>query len=310
MTGYSRRELEGTPFAHLHIVEKVIRICRLLEEINNSEFLKKSLALKGGTSLNLIYNELPRLSIDLDFNYIGQLTREKMLEERGRITELLKRIASFQEYTFMQQMNKYAQDRFILSYEKLNGGNETIEVEINYMLRVPLYKPVMNKAWMLFDKFEVPAVVNLSLEEICAGKFSALLFRATPRDLFDSVEIIKNIERLDYSLFRSAFIFYCSIQAEEFETAKKKLYKKISNHDIKTQLLQTLRRGIKFNLEKAFETADPFIDELLNLRENEQKYLKSFSKKVFEPELLFNDNTDRIKKHPQVEWLLTKERKN
>ena len=163
-----------------------------------------------------------------------------MLEERGRITELLKRIASFQEYTFLQQMNKYAQDRFILSYEKFNGGNETIEVEINYMLRVPLYKPVMNKAWMLFDKFEVPAVVNLSLEEICAGKFSALLFRATPRDLFDSVEIIKNIERLDYSLFRSAFIFYCSIQAEEFETAKKRLYKKISNHDIKTQLLQTL----------------------------------------------------------------------
>jgi predicted nucleotidyltransferase component of viral defense system len=43
------------------------------------------LALKGGTALNLGYLELARLSIDLDFNYIGNPGREEMLAERPQL---------------------------------------------------------------------------------------------------------------------------------------------------------------------------------------------------------------------------------
>ena len=58
-TGYDAKELE-----------KVLRISDLLEDISHVKFLYKRLSLYGGTALNFIYlRDIPRLSIDLDFNY-------------------------------------------------------------------------------------------------------------------------------------------------------------------------------------------------------------------------------------------------
>ncbi|MFA3783384.1 nucleotidyl transferase AbiEii/AbiGii toxin family protein [Melioribacteraceae bacterium 4301-Me] len=306
MQAYTSSQLENTPFGHLHIVEKVLRMIKLLEEINRSDFLMKSLALKGGTALNLIYWDLPRLSIDLDFNYVGQIEKDKMLNDRNKITDLIFNIASFLGYSFNHQKDKYAQDRFILSYDKFNGGNETIEIEINYMLRVPLFAPKKNKPKIILNKFHIPSVVSLSFEEIAASKFTALLFRATPRDLFDAVEIVKSKSMLKYRLLKSAFIFYCSIQSDNFEKITQKLYRRISNHEIKTNLLQTLRRGVHFKLKTAFEILDPFIDRLLRFNKKENLYLTLFSNKEFKPELLFKDNIKKIKNHPRVPWLFEK----
>ena len=43
------------------------------------------LALKGGTALNLVISEVPKLSVDIDLNYIGAEECESMLAERPRI---------------------------------------------------------------------------------------------------------------------------------------------------------------------------------------------------------------------------------
>ena len=63
------------------ILEKVIWLTELLNEIFNNTYLKQRLALKGGTALNLFHFGLPRLSVDIDLNYIGALERETMLSE-------------------------------------------------------------------------------------------------------------------------------------------------------------------------------------------------------------------------------------
>ncbi len=229
-----------------------------------------------------------------------------MLLDRERITELLKRISSYQGYSFTHQSKKYAQDRFVLSYQKYNGGNETLEIEINYILRVPLFKVKKTKTKYIFNKVRLPRITSLSLEEIAASKFTALLFRGTPRDLFDSFEIIRNWKLIDYKKFRYAFVFYCSLQGEGIEIVNSKKFKNISSHTIKTQLRQTLRKDIRFNLEAAFGRLDRFINKLLKLKKNEQLYLDLFSNKIYKPELLFDKNLKAIKQHPQVEWIFTK----
>ena len=43
------------------------------------------LVLKGGTALNLFLFDLPRLSVDIDVNYIGSADRDVMLEERPTV---------------------------------------------------------------------------------------------------------------------------------------------------------------------------------------------------------------------------------
>jgi predicted nucleotidyltransferase component of viral defense system len=69
------------------ILEKVYRLLETFRQLISVPYLKERLVLKGGTALNLFYfNEVPRLSVDIDLNYQGHLNREKMLEERHVLT--------------------------------------------------------------------------------------------------------------------------------------------------------------------------------------------------------------------------------
>lgn len=66
-------------------LEKITRLGEFVSHIARHTVLSKSLALKGGTALNLCFGPPKRLSVDLDFNYIGYVEREKMLEDRPQI---------------------------------------------------------------------------------------------------------------------------------------------------------------------------------------------------------------------------------
>ena len=66
-------------------LEKVIRLGELASDVFNYPFLGPALALKGGTALNLAFGPPPRLSVDLDFNYVASLEREVMLRDRPEV---------------------------------------------------------------------------------------------------------------------------------------------------------------------------------------------------------------------------------
>ena len=74
------------------ILEKVAGLLALLEGINLHPYLKGRLALKGGTALNLFLLDVPRLSVDLDLNYVGAPDREGMLAERPKIEAALRAV--------------------------------------------------------------------------------------------------------------------------------------------------------------------------------------------------------------------------
>ena len=63
-------EAEATGFRS-DVIEKVAYLLGLLEAIRSHPFLKGKLVLKGGTALNLFIFDAPRLSVDIDLNYIG-----------------------------------------------------------------------------------------------------------------------------------------------------------------------------------------------------------------------------------------------
>ena len=62
-------------------LEKVSMLVRLLNLMATHPFPGPRVALKGGTALNLFVFELPRLSVDVDVNYIGAADRET--DDRG-----------------------------------------------------------------------------------------------------------------------------------------------------------------------------------------------------------------------------------
>ena len=74
------------------ILEKVLHLLELLQAITDDPWLYPRLPLKGGTALNLFVLDLPRLSVDIDINYIGAVDKGTMEAERPLcgISEALK----------------------------------------------------------------------------------------------------------------------------------------------------------------------------------------------------------------------------
>jgi len=60
-------------------LEKVFRLLSLLETLRSNAYLRPRVALKGGTALNLFLFDVPRLSVDIDLNYVGSGDRATML---------------------------------------------------------------------------------------------------------------------------------------------------------------------------------------------------------------------------------------
>ena len=54
--------------------------------------LKGRLVLKGGTALNLFLFDLPRLSVDIDLNYIGAVDRATMLQEKPKLEQAVQAV--------------------------------------------------------------------------------------------------------------------------------------------------------------------------------------------------------------------------
>ena len=75
------------------ILEKVLRLIDVLGQFSAVPFLNERLALKGGTALNLFHFEkIPRLSVDIDLNYIGSVDQDAMKQERQIIHEAIFKI--------------------------------------------------------------------------------------------------------------------------------------------------------------------------------------------------------------------------
>lgn len=84
-------------------LEKVARLGELAADIVRHPFLGGSLALKGGTALNLCFGPPQRLSVDLDFNYIRHLEREKMIVDRPAIERAVSPLRESTHFSFGSQ---------------------------------------------------------------------------------------------------------------------------------------------------------------------------------------------------------------
>ena len=80
--------------------EKMSRLIEILQVVNSDDELGSLLALKGGTAINLTMFNLPRLSVDIDYDFAQNLTRDETMEKRERISELLGRYMLSEGYIF------------------------------------------------------------------------------------------------------------------------------------------------------------------------------------------------------------------
>jgi len=66
-------------------LEKMFRLLDILSILKTNPVTKNAFVLKGGTALNLFILGIPRISVDIDLNYIQSISRSSMLKDRRMI---------------------------------------------------------------------------------------------------------------------------------------------------------------------------------------------------------------------------------
>ena len=94
------------------ILEKVLRLLQVLQQFMAVPYLRDRFVLKGGTALNLFqFDNVPRLSVDIDLNYVGSLDRATMLQERIVINEAIEKILEQNQFEHYRSPGHHAGDR-------------------------------------------------------------------------------------------------------------------------------------------------------------------------------------------------------
>ena len=198
------------------MVEKVLHLLNLLNVLNSHPFLKGKWVLKGGTALNMFMLALPRLSVDIDLNYIGALDREEMLAERPRIEQAAQAVFSREGFTTKRVPNEHAGGKWRLSYQSFTGQSGNLEVDINFMFRQPLWDIQPADSHPLGD-FQARNIPVLDIHELAAGKLAALVARGQARDLFDCHRIL-SMDDLEKDRLRIAFVTYGGMNRKDWRT--------------------------------------------------------------------------------------------
>jgi len=148
---------ESTGF-RAEMIEKVLHLLNLLDKLNRHPMLKGKWVLKGGTALNLFVFDLPRLSVDIDLNYVGALEREAMLADRPKVERAAQAVFSREGFTTKRVPTEHAGGKWRLSYQGYTGQRGNLEVDLNFMFRQPLWdiQPADSHALGNFQARNIP----------------------------------------------------------------------------------------------------------------------------------------------------------
>ena len=198
------------------VVEKSLHLVHLLNVLGSHPWLRGKWVLKGGTALNLFVLRYPRLSVDIDLNYIGALDRERMLADRPKIEQAAEAVYSREGYTVRRVPSEHAGGKWRLSYASDLTQSGNLDVDLNFMFRQPLWDPQPIDSHPL-GNFQAKRVPVLELHELAAGKLAALLSRRQARDLFDCHRILRACH-LDRDRLRIAFVVFGGANRKDWRT--------------------------------------------------------------------------------------------
>ncbi len=308
-------QAEATGF-RADVLEKVAHLLKLLEALGSHPFLKEKLVLKGGTALNLFVFDVPRLSVDIDLNYVGAEDRESMLAERPGVEKAIQAVFAREGFTVRRMPEEHAGGKWSLRYQSAFGQGGNLEVDLNFMYRIPLW-PVS-----LSDSYPVGAwmatqIPILDIHELAAGKLAALLARRQARDLFDSHRIL-TMEKLDHDRLRTAFVVYGAMNRKDWRTV---LIEDVNfeSAELTRQLIPTLRvtesgeqKAVEPYGMRLVEECQQALSAVLPLSDNAIAFLDLLLDHGEIDATMLTSDPDlqkRIQKQPLLEWKAVNVRK-
>ncbi|UCD81729.1 MAG: nucleotidyl transferase AbiEii/AbiGii toxin family protein [Desulfobacterales bacterium] len=280
-----------------------------MNTLNSHPFLKGKLALKGGSAINLFVFNIPRLSVDIDLNYIGAVEREKMLADRPKVEKAIEAVFAREGFTVRRKPVEHAGGKWRLSYQGFKGLSGNLEVDLNFMFRRPLWDVTSVNSQFLGD-LQATNIPVLNIHELAAGKLCALISRQQGRDLFDSHQILSHKD-LEQKRLRLAFVAYGGMNRKDWRTVSLQ-DADFAAGELSQQLLPLLRPRSAGGNESPVSYGKRLVKEcraklsvVLPFTDSEMEFLNLLlDKGEIVPSLLTSDKDlqERISRHPLLEW--------
>ncbi|HMK33915.1 MAG TPA: nucleotidyl transferase AbiEii/AbiGii toxin family protein [Desulfomonilaceae bacterium] len=294
------------------ILEKVFYLLALLTGISKHPFLKERVVLTGGTALNLFMFDLPRLSVDIDLNYIGSVDPDKMKAERPRLLKAIAAVCKREGLAIDHvKDDRHAATKFLLRYTSPLGRGGNLKIDLLYMYRIALWPITKRKSVQIGTQSQIDFPVQ-DIHELAGGKLKALLSRKASRDLFDA-HLLFNEGDLEQDKLRLAFVVYGAMAMSDKDWREIKTTDvDFTKEDLDDQLIPVLRRKNLKDLGDREEWARKLVNEtreslnrLLPLTSPEKEFLdRLFDHGEIEPRILTQDEemVERISQHPNLKW--------
>ena len=299
----------GTIGYRPEILEKVLHLLRLLDAIRQHPYLKDRVVLKGGTALNLFEFDVPRLSVDIDLNYVGSVEVEVMKAERPKVEQALSDVCNRSELTVERRAKEHAGGKWQLRYASALGGGGNLQVDINFMLRLPLW-PVVIRDSKEIGSFQARQVPVLDINELAAAKLAALLARHAARDLFDAHQLLTKVP-LDDAKLRLAFVVYGGMNIEDWRKVSIE-HVAFDPEELKQNLIPVLRSEVVATFEDGRDWAERLVQEtqegltrVLPFTTGELEFLEALLQRAeILPEHLTDDSAmiNILKNQPMLHW--------
>lgn len=257
---------------NLSLAEQDIRLLEILKEIYSNKFLEKRLYLKGGTAINKLYiAETPRLSIDLDFNIVGD--KEEVFGNRNKIRDKIMRLLKSCDPEYkIKFRSTYESTHIRAQYKPIFGELlQHIKIELSTVERFPVLEPVKRKLSLHDGK--IVDVSTYRLEELTATKLRALYGRLKGRDVYDLYHI--SFRKLNKDAVRKLLLYYLYRERIMFEPVRffESIKKKFKSKDYVDDVSYFIKEPKAFSMSNYIRRVLTFYSYLKELDEEDLKFI-------------------------------------
>lgn len=290
-------------------LEKVHKLLEILRRLDENESSRDHWVLKGGTALNLFYFDVPRLSVDVDINFLGAATVDELERTRPVFERVLGAACARTGCSIHRAPSEHAGGKFRLRYTSVHGSGQNLEIDVSYVARVPLLG--VERRACLLRGLSSETIPLLTLPELAAGKLTALLARRAPRDVFDALQLIEHQPSLfDEPSFRLAFV--TQIACARSDLRQPELPEDLTLREVETQLLPLLRVGASDDRRDAVAITEalgsrvrPTLKKVIQWSQRESRFLnRLLDDGELEPSHLTDDVElqSRVSRQPMLLW--------
>ncbi len=212
---------------------------------------------------------------------------------------------------------EHAGGKWSLRYQSAAGQSGNLEVDLNFMYRVPLWPVTLSDSYPV-GTWQANQIPVIDIHELAAGKLAALLARRQARDLFDSHRILHK-EHLDHDRLRTAFVVYGAMNRKDWRTVSIEDVN-FESAEVARQLIPTLRVAESAEQESSDQFGARLVEEcrralsvVLPFTEKEKAFLDSVLEQgKIDSTILISDSDlqQRIQKQPLLEWKAANVRKD